>query len=137
MSFSKKYTDKNLPNQLDTGSNQHRHVHISDQLNNFPPELRPTIEIMEVKQSFNKLLEYIRTIHDRLDHVEIFLNMADFEQKILTLEQRAHNLEQKMDKVLTHPNDLALQLTSDKAEVRRIAEEVVKIKQAIGVASGA
>lgn len=134
--FSKKYVNNSNTPYIDT-NNEHRNVSLTNSISSFPKELRHLVELEEVKKYSKELLEYVKGVNDRLDHVEQFLSSQDFELKIQTLGQRVLLLEQKMEKVLTHPNDLALQLTSDKEEIRRLAEEVVKVKQAIGVASGA
>lgn len=135
MSFTKKHVNNNYIPQLET--HDHRSISVTAGIKDIPNELKPYLEMLELKQYVQKLLEYIKGLNERLEHTEQFLTTHDFEQKIQSLDHRVQLLEQKMEKVLTHPNDLALQLTSDKAEIRRLAEEVVKVKQAIGVASGA
>ena len=130
MSFNKKYVSNNSIPYINTHDT--RSIAVSN-IREVPNELKPYLELLELRQYTQTLLEYTKGLEQRLEHVEQFLATHDFELEIQSLKSRSQGLEASVEKMLTPSEEIALKLTSEKEEVRRLGEEISKIKQAMGV----
>ena len=110
---------------LNNNDNNYTSVgHESRPLKDYPPEIRSFIEIQELKNILGTTTNNIDQLLHRIKTIENFLSSE--------LENRLYNMEQLIQKMLTPTEELALRMTSDKEEVRKIADEVVQIKKAMG-----
>lgn len=129
--FNKKYVGKPVPTSL--SSDPSRYVSVGNNLDKLPPDARSFFEFSELRNSLNTCVSFIDELKQRLEHVESYLDQRDLDGKIQNAIIRIDIVEDKLNKILTSQEELALKMTSPDSRVRAIAEEIVNIKKQIGV----
>jgi predicted nucleic acid-binding Zn-ribbon protein len=143
--FQKSSAGTTIPATLTEDKNRWVDMHLQATLNTLPVEVQKFAELHEIKTTLNRSIEYSSGLNKRLEAVESYLsemlksNLYTFDYAAQEYERRIKTLEDKLNKLLTviEPSEVALQLTSDKQEIRKMAEEIMDLKRALvsGVAN--
>ena len=143
--FQKSSATTAIPVTITEDKNRWVDMHLQAVLSTLPIEVQKFAELHEIKTTLNRSIEYSSGLNKRLEVVESYLsemlksNLYKFDSSIQEYERRIKTLEDKLNKLLTviEPSEVALQLTSDKQEIRKMAEEIMDLKRALvsGVAN--
>lgn len=93
-------------------------------LRELPFEIRSYIQAQKLELSLKETQQNIDLLHSRITEIENFLSGS--------LEVRLDKMETLLKKMLTPSHELALGMTSDKEEIRRITDEIINIKRSMG-----
>jgi hypothetical protein len=141
MTFNRTHSDAPLPATLVEDTNRWVSMNLQATLSTLPIEVQKFAELHEIKTAINSTTKYSASLNKRLEEVENYLSgpLKYVLDRFDLYEERIKALEDKLSKLLTviEPSEVALQLTSDKHEIRKMAEEIMDLKRALisGVAN--
>ena len=90
----------------------------------FPVEVQRFLKAERVERNLENLNHTLDSLITRLDEVEDYLS---------NISHKLNQMEMNQQMILTSKEDLALKLTDEKAEIRKLGESIAEVKKMMGV----
>lgn len=90
----------------------------------FPVEVQRFLKAERVERNLENLNHTLDSLITRLDEVEDYLS---------NISHKLNQMEMNQQMMLTSKEDLALKLTDEKAEIRKLGESIAEVKKMMGV----
>jgi len=90
----------------------------------FPVEVQRFLKAERVERNLENLSHTLDSLITRLDEVEDYLS---------NISHKLNQMEMNQQMMLTSKEDLALKLTDEKAEIRKLGESIAEVKKMMGV----